>query len=62
VVRSGMEWNGDVKTGVEVEICRCARTLRVPLSHHGRPIRQWGGTVGWRDGVIGAGLKGRIEC
>jgi hypothetical protein len=60
-----MEWNGGVKTGVEVEICRCARTRRVPLSHHGRPIRQWGwtgGMAGWRDGVIGAGLKGQIEC
>jgi hypothetical protein len=43
-----MEWNGGVKTGVEVEICRCARTPRVPLSHHGRPIRQRG-WAGWRD-------------
>ena len=46
VVRGGMGWNGDVNPGVEVEICRCARTLRVPLSHHGRPIRQWGGLAG----------------
>jgi hypothetical protein len=43
-----MEWNGGVKTGVEVEICRRARTPRVPLSHHGRPIRQRG-WAGWRD-------------